>query len=210
MNPINSYYSAVTTPSILKMSQTIDTVFEKIVPLVGKEFHLPVTRNKGFPGIFLEQCTDIPQTSNCLDCVDGELKNVQIKQNRRGDFVPKESIAITMVRVADLVEHDFVSSRCYAKLSRMLVVPYFRTGETIRYMAPTMIDKNKEEYADLFHILETDYNEIRKTYLETGVLSSSTGTLLQTRTKGKGHGSVSRAFYLRAEFIKRFVPLLLR
>jgi hypothetical protein len=36
-------------------------------------------------------------------------------------------------------------------------------------------------------------------------LSGRMGVLIQPRTKGPGHGSTSRAFYARKEFLKRYV-----
>ena len=38
-------------------------------------------------------------------------------------------------------------------------------------------------------------------------LTSDLGVLVQTRTKGRGHGSTSRAFYARAAFIARMLDL---
>jgi hypothetical protein len=72
-------------------------------------------------------------------------------------------------------------------------------------MIPKIIDKALAEFEGLYNTLESDYNQIRKNYIETGVLQSQTGALLQNRTKGAGHGSTSRAFYLRPAFMKQFV-----
>jgi len=191
------------------MSQTISEIYEKCLSIVGKDYVLPITTNKGLPGIFLEDLLGIPHTSNCLDCSDGELKLFPVKKLKNGTFVPKETIAVTMLSKEELSANDFKNSRCYKKMSKMLVVPYYRTEDMIRYMTPVIIDKDCETYCELYSILETDYNQIRKMFVETGVLQSSVGTLLQTRTKGAGHGSSSRAFYLRPEFMKRCVPLSL-
>ena len=40
----------------------------------GKCFNLPLTKNKGLPGIILENKLGIPNSIDCLDCIDGELK----------------------------------------------------------------------------------------------------------------------------------------
>ena len=187
------------------MSQTITEVHAKFIPLVGKEYQLPITANKGLPGTFLEDLLGIPHTSNCLDCSDGELKLFPLKTLKNGTLVPKETIAVTMLNTEDLRNHDFISSKCYKKMSKMLIVPYIRNGETIRFMTPKIIDKNLEEYVALYKEFEDDYNLIRKNFVENGVLQSETGKLLQNRTKGAGHGSTSRAFYLRPEFMKKYV-----
>jgi hypothetical protein len=189
------------------MSQTVAEIHEKFTPLIGKDYTLPVTKNKGLPGSFLEELLGIPHTSNCLDCSDGELKVFPVKRLKNGTLVPKETIAVTMLSTEDLRLNEFKASKCCKKLSKMLVVPYLRTGDVIRFLTPRLIDSTATEYSDVYATMETDYNEIRKGYLEGGVLQSSVGTLLQNRTKGAGHGSTSRAFYLRPAFMKRCVPL---
>lgn len=188
--------------------QTIADIHEKFIPLIGKEYTLPITANKGLPGHFLEELLGIPHTPNALDCSDGELKVFPVKKlHRTGALTPKESIAITMLNPEDLKTCDFNSSKCCKKMSRMLVVPYYREADKIRFLKPVIVDRSSQEYAEVYSILEADYNNIRQTFLETGVLESKIGSLLQNRTKGAGHGSTSRAFYLRPAFAKKVVPL---
>jgi len=190
------------------MTQTIAQIHARFLPLIGNEYTLPVTANKGLPGTFLEGLLGIPHTPNCLDCSDGELKTFPVKKLRRGGtFVPKETIAVTMLSREALQADDFNSSRCCRKMSKMLVVPYYRTGDTIRFMTPKIISRECSEFAELYRILENDYNQIRTDYTNRGDLDPRTGTLLQNRTKGRGHGSTTRAFYLRKEFVSRYVPL---
>lgn len=189
------------------MTQTILSIYNKFVPLIGKIFNLPITENKGLAGQFLEDLLGIPHTSNCLDCSDGELKLFPVKKLKNGTYVPKESIAVTMLSKEDLCNNDFKSSKCYKKLSRMLVVPYFRNSDSIYFMNPQIIDNTNPDYSKVYDIIECDYNLIRTQYLEKQILQSSDGILLQNRTKGTGHGSVSRAFYLRPKFMKEYIPL---
>lgn len=187
------------------MSQTIETIYDKFVPLIGIKYVLPITKNKGLPGSFLEKLLDIPHTSNCLDCSDGELKTFPVKKLKNGKLVPDQTMSITMISTDELVKCDFNSSKCCKKMNRMLVVPYYRTGEIVQFMNPKII--NKSDLEEVYKIIESDYNEIRKIYIETGKFHSETGKLLQNRTKGCGHGSTSRGFYLRKEFMKECVPL---
>jgi len=189
------------------MTQTIAGIHKKFIPLIGNEYTLAITANKGLPGQFLEDLLGIPHTSNCLDCSDGELKIFPVKKLKNGKLVPKETMAITMLSTDDLRACDFKSSKCCKKMSKMLLVPYYRNGDIITFMNPTMIDREITAFEALYHLIETDYEEIRKNYIDTGILQSKTGLLLQNRTKGAGHGSTSRAFYLRPEFMKRYVPL---
>lgn len=190
-----------------KMTQTIAAIYAKFLPLIGQHFHLPLTRNKGLPGTFLEELLGIPHTSNCLDCSDGELKVFPVKRLHSGSLVPKETIAVTMLSTDELRTNEYTTSRCCKKMQRMLLVPYLRTGDTISFMSPKIICATDGQYTELYKTLESDYNAIRRLYLDTGVLKSETGTLLQNRTKGAGHGTTSRAFYLRPAFMKQYVPL---
>ena len=183
--------------------KTINEIYTKCLSIINIEYELPVTANKGKPGQFLEDLLGIPHSSECLDCLDGEVKTFPLKILKNGTLVPKETIAVTMLNKDELSTNDFVSSKCYKKLSKVLLVPYYRIGNTIKFLTPKIIDKDSSDSLEIYKVLESDYNEIRKKYLETGDFSSSTGTLLQNRTKGAGHGTTSRAFYLRQEFMKQ-------
>jgi len=189
-------------PIVTNTRQTINDIFEKCLLIVNKEYILPITSNKGKPGLYLEELLGIPHSSECLDCIDGEIKTFPVKL-QNGKFVPKETIAITMLSTDELRTTSFLDSKCYKKMKKMLVVPYYRTDDTIKYMTPKIIS---EECTELYKILESDYIDIQKGYIETDTLSSSTGTLLQNRTKG-AKGSTSRAFYLRTAFMKKYIPL---
>ena len=193
------------------MLQTVAEIYAKVKLIVGIEYSLPKTSNKGRPGLFLEELLDIPHTQNCLDCLDGELKLFPTKKLKDGTLVPKESIAITMLSENELRLNDFNTSKCCNKMSRMLLVPYFRTEDNIQFMMPKIIDRECIEFAELYNIIELDYMNIKHKYIETGNLlsTSNIGTLLQNRTKGAGHGSTSRAFYIRPLFMKQYVPLSL-
>ena len=184
---------------------TIEEIHDKMQSIVNVTYTLPVTTNKGLPGVFLEQMLGIPQSSACLDCEDGELKMFPVKRLKNGQIVPKETIAVTMLSPEHLREHSFEESKCRKKMGRMLLVPYERTGDEIQYMRPVIIDLSDPRYADLYKIFEEDYETIRRQFVESGVLESKTGKMLQNRTKGAGHGSTSRAFYLRPEFAKKYV-----
>jgi hypothetical protein len=164
--------------------------------------------NKGKPGLHLEDLLEIPHTSNPLDCEDGEVKIVPLKKLKKGTIVPKETIAITMLSKDDLSANTFESSKCCAKMNRMMVVPYMREGDIIRYLTPCIVDRKATEFAEFYATAAADYAAIRSRFLESGILESKTGTLLQNRTKGAGHGTTSRAFYLRPAFVKRYIPII--
>jgi hypothetical protein len=89
-------------------------------------------------------------------------------------------------------------------MSTMLMVPYQRDGENITFLTPFTF--RLEEHPTIKATLKADYDAIRQQFIEKGFLTSATGTLLQNRTKGAGHGSTSRAFYLRKEFMRTVIP----
>ena len=190
--------------------QTVAEVYEKVMKIAGggRVYSAPITKNKGGVGHFLEDILGIPHTSNCLDCSDGELKTVPMKRLKSGEIVPKETISVTMLSREELLETDFESSKCLKKMSRMLVVPYLRDGDNVRFLRPTIVDRSLDEYSELYNILKQDYTNIRNTFVETGKFKTDMGWFLQSRTKGAGHGTTSRAFYLRVDFVKMYIPLL--
>jgi len=186
---------------------TIGFIQTKVAELVGRAITSPITTNKGATGLLLETITGIPHSSNPLDCVDGELKVFPVKTLKNGTRVPKETIAITMLNKDQLKTAAYSDSGVCKKLQRTLYVPYERSGDTIQYLAPTFIDMTLPQYAEISAAIQADYETIQQKYLADGTLSSTDGVYLQNRTKGPGNGSTSRAFYLRTEFAKRYVPL---
>lgn len=186
---------------------TIEDVRKALSPILGQTFHLPKTSNKGATGFLCEKMTGIPTSSASLDCQDGEVKTFPVKKLKNGQFVAKETVAITMLNKDDLISSDcFTKSRCYKKMNRMLMVPYLREGDSIEFLPPQFVELEKHEELPT---IQADYDAIRKGFVESGTLSSSTGKLLQNRTKGPKN-STSRAFYLKKEFVNKYVPMTRR
>ena len=162
--------------------------------ILGKTHAVPKTTNKGNVGQWLETAIGIPTSSACLDCLDGELKAFPLKTKGAG-LASKETIAITMVEPAVLLTQLFEDSRVYKKLENTLFVPYLRDGDNVTFYKPFLFTKEHSLMAEL----KADY-ELIQTQAVAGVMTGSIGKYLQTRTKGPGHGSTSRAFYLRPLF----------
>jgi len=181
------------TPMVKRPS--LQEIATSLKNLPKKDFYLPKIKNKGKPGLFLEEQLGIPQSSECLDCTDGELKCFPLKPNPK-TVRAKESVAVTMVDKESLIKTPFNESKVYKKLSNTLFVPYSRKEDIITYKDAIIFTTSNP----LFKQIEADYNEIRGNY-EKDFISSSHGVYLQTRTKGPGHGSTSRAFYLRPQFL---------
>jgi hypothetical protein len=189
---------------------SVEEVFIKVNRIININILWPKTENKGSPGQLLERIVGIPNSSDPLDCIDGELKSFEVKKNRNGTFLPKETIACTMINNNELTTQCFAESKCYKKLSKVLYVPHYRNGDYITFMKPTLIDINVEKYKTLKTHFEADYNVIRDYYLTNATLdnSSSISKYIQNRTKGRGgNAPKTRAFYLKTGFIKDFIPL---
>lgn len=184
---------------------TIQIVYDKVVAISGTYIYLPKDANKGKAGNHLESITGIPTSSDCLDCSDGEAKTFPVKQLQNGMYVPKETIAVTML-TKSLAYETFENSKCFKKLSKVLYVPYLREGDRIMYLKPTMIDLTQDK--NLCEQLKKDYELIQQHFIKTGTLehTSELGKYLQNRTKGSGgNAPKTRAFYLRTHFIKKFI-----
>jgi len=191
-----------------KQRQCIDHVHKKVIEIANTKYELPKTANKGKPGNYLEELTGIPQSSECLDCIDGEVKVFPLKKLRTGIIAPKETIAVCMINKDDLVETDFYESRCYKKLSNVLFVGYYREDDKITYMQPTLF--NLDAHSEIKKQLKNDYDTIREYFMKNNTLegTSKLGVYLQNRTKGQGgNAPKTRAFYLRTAFIRRWVLL---
>ena len=185
---------------------TIAEAAVRIRAICGVPHVCPVTLNKGKPGILLEQLCGIPQTSNCLDCADGEIKSFPLKRRRNGGLVPKETVAVTMLDRVLLATQTFPESRCYTKLRNTLFVPYLREADTVTFMEPRLICLDgPDAMPAVCDRLRIDYDAIRDGFVRDGTLRAAMGVYLQTRTKGAGHGSTSRAFYLRVRFLTEFI-----
>ena len=173
----------------------------------GATFPCPKTVNKGMAGFLVEMLAGIPQTSNCLDCEDGEVKSFPLKRLRGGALAPKETIAVTMLQPAALATTAFADSNAYRKLANCLYIPYIRDDDaTVTLFRPLIFAVPPE--SAVYRQLEEDYGAIVAAAAAAGgslAGTSGLGVYLQNRTKGAGHGSVSRAFYLRPAFIKAFL-----
>jgi DNA mismatch repair protein MutH len=167
-------------------------------------------KNKGWAGQVIEHYLGLPQNSlQAPDFGSWELKVVPLSMGVEGTFVVKESMAITMIESAEVLANKFEDSHLYDKLRSMIVV--------------ARIFKDVEDSASLLHSaaefdldnplirkqVEDDYEAIREVIRTKGIeaLTGDTGRYVQARTKGRGHGSTSRAFYARAAFVAHILNL---
>lgn len=193
--------------------------FDKLLLLQGRDFHELAREhdieivssktdkvNKGWAGHVLERYLGLPLNScQAPNFGSWELKVVpMIFNSRSGKLVFKETMQITMIDPRHAELYTFEDSHLLTKLRRALIVARtvgkeLQDPQYIHSVAFVDLDKDQ----NLFDIVEQDYNEIRDCIINRGFeqLTGRMGEYVQPRTKGRGHGSTTRAFYARKEFL---------
>ena len=167
-------------------------------------------QNKGWKGQTLERLAGL--TNNSSKAPNGlsfELKSVAFHTNK-GDVVPKETMAITMINPDELKKHTFFESHCWAKLKTIVFCAVEWKGKNAneaRLLKVASLDFAEDD--ELIQEIKKDYDFIRSKLIKEGfeALTGKDGTWIQARTKGPGHGSISRAFYARTSFVKKIFEI---
>ena len=163
-------------------------------------------QNKGWKGLVLERLaglqTNISKAPNGLTY---ELKSVAFHYVKK-ELVPKETMAITMINPAELKAHSFFESHVWAKLKTIVFCAVMWHGTNsgkAELLKVTSLDFSETD--ELIQEIKTDYDFIRHKLITKGFksLTGKDGKWIQARTKGAGHGSISRAFYARTKFVKK-------
>jgi DNA mismatch repair protein MutH len=168
-------------------------------------------QNKGWKGLTLEWLAgltnDNKQAPNGLGF---ELKSTAFYQVREGEWMPKETMAITMINADNLIETPFYQSHCWEKLKSLVFCAVSWNGkhnpksELLKIQSFDFLEDDQ-----ILKEIENDYEFIRNKCATQGfgALTGADGKWIQARTKGPGHGSVSRAFYARKALIKEIIQL---
>ncbi len=194
---------------------------ERIQPLIGKDLRvladeLDVTvwkdgkLNKGWVGHTLERYLGIPiNSSRSPNFGSWELKAVSLRYLKNGNLVPKETMWITMIDPVEVAAKEFEDSHLFTKMRKLLIVARVfesqREERTLLHGATGFDLDNSDTYSQV----KSDYDLIRNTIRTTGfdTLTGKIGVLVQPRTKGRGHGSTSRAFYARKGFLSHILGI---
>ena len=185
------------------------TVWTPSVP-AGMPPSNPSTLNKGWAGQTLERYLGLPlNSSRDPDCGSWELKLVPLKRIMGGAIKVKETMAITMIDPVEVLARKFEDSHLHEKLRRTLVAArLFESRHELRseLLSVGIFDLDRP---DTFAQVRQDYELVRRTIREQGfgALSGRMGALVQPRTKGPGHGSISRAFYARTGFVSHILGM---
>ena len=192
----------------------INLIVGKDLRALADEYKIPVWKNsrenKGWAGQVIEHYLGLPQNSRqAPDFGDWELKVVSLRKDADGNLHVKESMAITMLEPAEVVANKFEDSHLYDKLRSMVVVSrIYESKEELHSVLHAAAEFDLDN-PDIRKQVVRDYESIRTQIREQGIdsVTGDLGKLVQARTKGRGHGSTSRAFYARPIFVAHILNL---
>lgn len=192
----------------------LDLIVGRDLRAMADEYGIPVWKNghenKGWAGLVIERYLGLPPNSRqSPDFGDWELKVVPLRRASDGALRVKESMAITMLDPAEVLADKFSDSHLFDKLRRMVVVSRVYEGPEERHSLLHAAAEFDLFDAKIYAQVESDYTAIREKIRANGInsLTGELGTLVQARTKGRGHGSTTRAFYARQSFVARILNL---
>ena len=163
-------------------------------------------QNKGWKGLTLERLAGLTNNNNkAPNGLGFELKSVAFYEVK-GIFVPKETMAITMINPKQLIDTSFFQSHCWEKLKSLVFCAVTWNGK--HNIRSRLLDVKSFDFIvsdSLISEIESDYEFIRQKLINQGFssLTGKDGKWIQARTKGAGHGSISRAFYARKSLLKQ-------
>ncbi len=174
--------------------------------------------NKGWFGHVIEHFLGLPLNSaQAPNFGSWELKTTSLKRKANGAIVPKETIAITMIDKYNVIRTPFLESHLYSKLKKIVLVArivsekFEASGLVHSVVEFDLTDKQ------LLKDIEADYELVRSTLKahdngdpadnDVSCLSGRMGKYIQPRTKGAGHGTTSRAFYMRKCLVGKILGL---
>jgi len=166
--------------------------------------------NKGWAGLTLEK--ELGIGNGTVQASNGdfwELKLVPLVKKNNGSWKVKETMSITMINSKNVSITPFGKSHLFDKMKKMIICGRERVDDDE--------SSSKLLYVNSFDLLSTnfwqqikeDYELEQKTINTLGfeVLTGKMGKFIQPRTKGSGHGSISRAFYARIPFVEMILGI---
>jgi len=200
-----------------------EAALKRLNELVGLDVHDLATKhgvqvrgangkvNKGWAGHVFERHLGLPiNSAQAPNFGSWELKVVPLKRKRGGELAFKETMAITMIDAPQVALTPFEDSHLLTKLRRAVVVAR-EVGEDVDQPSIVHSVNPVDLKGSLYEAVRDDYEEIRACIRDEKrgfeALTGAMGKYVQPRTKGQGHGSVSRAFYARPIFLAQFITL---
>jgi DNA mismatch repair protein MutH len=181
---------------------------------MADQYRIPVWKsgreNKGWAGLVIEHYLGLPQNSRQEpDFGDWELKVVPLRKDAHGKLRVKESMAVTMMEPTEVMANKFEDSHLYDKLRSMVVVSrIYESSQELHSILHAAAEFDLDD-PKIHERVKDDYETTRQRIRATGIdsVTGDLGKLVQARTKGRGHGSTTRAFYARSIFVAHILNL---
>lgn len=161
--------------------------------------------NKGWAGLTLEKALGIG--NDTVQASNGdfwELKLVPLIRRNDGNWKVKETMAITMIDPRDVAGTPFEKSHLFEKMKKMIICGRERVDDAESSSRLLYVNSFDLLSTNFWPQIQADYEEVQRIINEQGfdALSGKIGQYIQPRTKGAGHGSTTRAFYARIQFVE--------
>jgi DNA mismatch repair protein MutH len=181
-----------------------------LAPQYGVTIWIEGKKNKGWAGHLLERYLGLPiNSAQSPNFGSWELKIVPLKKLTNGRITVKETMAITMIDPVNVRNTPFEQSHLLTKLKKAVICARLFESQDENQsilMNVSAFDLNNEED---YQQVKKDYEEVRNCIATRGFehLTGKMGVLVQPRTKGAGHGTTSRAFYARTQFVAKILGI---
>ena len=199
--------------AIQKLSEIISQDLRGLADKYGVTVFKGGNLNKGWAGQVIEKYLGFSNNSlQAPNAGSWELKLISLEYLKSGKLTVKETMQVTRFNPDNVRQTDFENSHLLAKLRHVVIgarIWESTQEEKSIFYGVTTFDLLDD--LEVYNQIKDDYNLVRETIRTQGfsALKSEMGKYIQPRTKGRGHGSTSRAFYARVSFLKKFVlPLL--
>ncbi|HNZ57946.1 MAG TPA: MutH/Sau3AI family endonuclease [Syntrophorhabdaceae bacterium] len=193
-----------------KISEIIGTDLRTLADRYSVRVFKCGKKNKGWAGHVIERHLGLPiNSAQSPNFGSWELKVISLRKLKNGKLTVKETMAITMIDPYNVSATDFNSSHLKAKLQKQLVVARIWENQQETRSVLYGVYNFDLSNVDIMKQVESDYNLVRETITNKGFgyLTGRMGVFIQPRTKGPGHGSISRAFYARTGFLKKIIGI---
>ncbi len=163
--------------------------------------------NKGWAGHTVERYLGLPlNCSQSPNLGSWELKVVPLIR-KNGSWEVKETMAITMLDEYEVERKHFEDSHLFQKMGKLITVARHWHDKTESRSEVLLCNAFELRNTVLYESVYNDYTQIRTAIQKDIALQSSMGDWIQPRTKGRGHGSRSRAFYARKPLVRHLIGL---
>lgn len=204
--------------AIKNLKKHIGKDLAELAPQFGIHPFKDGRQNKGWKGLILERLAGLlPNVSKVPNGLTYELKSVAFHYKNK-EFVPKETMAITMINPEELKVHSFFESYVWTKLKSMIfcaVMWHGKNSKKAELLKVASLDFAESD--ELINEIRTDYDFIRAKLIKQGfnALTGKDGKWIQARTKGIGginprtgkRRPITRAFYARTDLVKKIFEI---